>query len=195
MSHTRLDLLDADVTLYPTVDLGMELVELFENLRSSIEWEQRHVRIYDKDYPQPRLTAWYGDYGYLYSGLKWEPKAWTPLLNQLRDKMFALTGEQFNGVLLNLYQDGQSSIGMHSDDEPEFGPQPIIASLSLGSERTLTFKRKDKTGESVKIPLTDGSVLVMAGDTQRNWKHGITKTTKPVGERINLTFRNILHPR
>jgi alkylated DNA repair dioxygenase AlkB len=40
--------------------------------------------------------------------------------------------------------------------------------------------------------LTDGAVLLMSGSLQQHWQHGIAKSTRPLGERLNLTFRNIV---
>lgn len=168
--------------------------KLFNSLLSEIDWEQRCVVICGKEIPQPRKVAWYGDYSYTYSGITWLPKAWTPLLWSLTKEIEEITGAQYNGVLLNLYENGSSSIGMHSDDEPEFGSFPIIASLSLGSERIFKFQRKDKSLDTVKIPLPHGSILIMRGSTQELYKHGIDKTKEDVGPRINLTFRHIVNP-
>jgi alkylated DNA repair dioxygenase AlkB len=96
-------------------------------------------------------------------------------------------------VLLNYYRDHRDSMGMHSDDEPELGPRPAIASVSLGHQRTFILKhRTRKELERVTLPLESGSLLLMKGDTQRHWKHGIDKERRPCGPRINLTFRQIL---
>jgi alkylated DNA repair dioxygenase AlkB len=93
-------------------------------------------------------------------------------------------------VLLNHYRDHRDSMGMHSDDEPELGRDPAIASLSLGEVRTLTFRHKtDKTLKSWSLPLPSGSLLVMKGPTQHAWQHGISKRAAPCGPRVNLTFR------
>jgi alkylated DNA repair dioxygenase AlkB len=35
-----------------------------------------------------------------------------------------------------------------------------------------------------------GDLIVMKGRTNAEWQHWVPKTAKPVGERINLTFRN-----
>jgi alkylated DNA repair dioxygenase AlkB len=175
--------------------LGWEPDYLFALLQEHMPWEQRSVVIYGKEIPQPRLVAWFGDYGYMYSGLMLPPRPFPFILEQVRDAVSRLTGTSFNGVLLNYYRDGRDSIGMHADDEPEFGFNPTIASLSLGAERRMDFQRKDKSSAVINIPLTHGSVLVMSGETQTYWKHGITKTSLPVGPRINLTFRNIVNPR
>lgn len=101
-------------------------------------------------------------------------------------------GVAFNSVLLNYYRDNRDSMGFHSDDEPELGPRPVIASLSLGTPRTLVFKpRGDLRADDVKLVLESGSLLLMRGDTQKNWKHGIMKQTRPCGGRVNLTFRRV----
>ena len=159
-----------------------------------IQWAQRDIRLFGRLHKQPRLTAWYGDPGmaYTYSGVTLDPLPWTPTLEGVREDLQRITGETFNSALLNLYRDNQDSMGMHSDDEPELGPAPVIASLSLGETRTLTFKHKAGQHPNVKVPLSDGSLMLMKGATQRNWKHGINKTAVPCGPRINLTFRRIL---
>jgi len=186
----RIDLKDADVVLHPAPDLGHGPDELFERLKAGIPWEQRSIRIKGREIPQPRLISWHGEVGYSYSGISMTLNPWTPVLETIRDSVERITGCSFNSVLLNLYRHGRDSIGMHADDEKELGPRPTIASISLGCERVFDMRRKDGSGSSVHIPLSHGSLLVMAGDTQRNWLHGIAKTRDQVGERINLTFRS-----
>lgn len=185
----RLHMEGADVTLHESPDLGAHPDHLFEALKRDIPWEQRSLRIQGREVPQPRLISWHGDVGYSYSGIRMVLNPWTPLLETIRRSVEAVTDTRFNSVLLNAYRNGRDSISMHADDEPELGPRPTIASVSLGCERVFDMRRKDGKGPTVHIPLTHGSLLVMAGDTQRNWKHGIAKTRSQAGERINLTFR------
>ena len=147
--------------------------------------------MYGKRHLQPRLTAWYGDASYTYSGLRLAPLAWTPLLDEIRTAVEAACARRFNSVLLNLYRDERDSMGMHSDDEPELGPLPAIASLSYGATRTFILKHKrDKL--TLRLPLSAGGLLLMSGATQQNWLHGINKSTRSLGGRINLTFRYIV---
>jgi alkylated DNA repair dioxygenase AlkB len=120
-----------------------------------------------------------------------EASAWSEVLTELRVAIETFTGATFNSVLLNLYRDHRDSMGFHADDEPELGPCPTIASLSLGAERTLVFKHRTRKLAPVRINLAAGSLLVMKGETQHNWFHGIHKLTAPCGPRINLTFRKI----
>jgi alkylated DNA repair dioxygenase AlkB len=144
------------------------------------------------------LTAWYGDStaAYTYSGLTLEPLPWTTLLASLRARVEALTEATFNSVLLNYYRDNRDAMGMHADDEPELGERPVIASLSLGATRTLVFRHKTRRDLApVKIPLPSGSLLLMQGSTQSHWKHGINRSTRACGPRINLTFRRVISSR
>lgn len=153
--------------------------------------------VWGKRHPQPRLIAWYGDRGrgYTYSGIRLEPLPWNETLLKIKDHVEHLTASMFNSVLLNYYRDQNDSMGFHSDDEPELGPQPVIASLSLGERRTFVLKHKNRKDlKPVKIALESGSLLVMKGDTQKNWKHGIDKETRPCGPRVNMTFRDIVPP-
>jgi alkylated DNA repair dioxygenase AlkB len=190
----RILLPDADITLQDFIPENQDL--LFDALYEEVAWVQRSVRIYGQDIPQPRLVAWYGEHSYTYSGIRWDPKAWIPTLLLIKKIVSREAASPFNGVLLNLYRDGKDSIGAHSDDEPEFGENPVIASLSLGAPRDMTFFRKDKTHPNHTVTLHPGSLLIMRGTTQRFWKHGIGKTKHPedAKARINLTFRNILFP-
>jgi len=138
----------------------------------------------------PRLSAWIGDEDavYRYSGTRFVPRPWTPELLALRDRVAAACGVPFNSVLANLYRDGADRMGWHSDDEPELGPRPVIASVSLGAERTFRFRAK-AGGETVAIELPHGSLLTMAGDTQRLYRHELPARKRVTGPRINLTFR------
>lgn len=186
---------DAQLTFWEHVALPGGETVVFEQLLEETAWRQEDIVLFGKRHMQPRLLAWHGDPGarYRYSGVDHEPLPWTPLLSSLRGSVEAVSGHSYNSVLLNLYRDHRDSMGMHADDEPELGPEPVIASLSLGETRTLILRhRHDKSVPGLKVPLTSGSLLVMAGETQRNWKHGINKLRRPCGPRINLTFRHIL---
>ncbi|MET3009669.1 alpha-ketoglutarate-dependent dioxygenase AlkB [Stenotrophomonas koreensis] len=193
-SFQRLPLPDAEVLLLRQLALPGSAEDLLQQLIEQIAWRQEQIELWGKRYLQPRLIAWHGDAGrsYRYSGLALEPQPWT-LLQALRHAVETACGEVFNSVLLNHYRNGRDSMGMHSDDEPELGEQPVIASLSLGEPRNLIFRHKRiSTLAPVQVPLPSGSLLLMKGDTQRYWKHGIAKSSRPLGPRVNLTFRQIL---
>lgn len=166
--------------------LGMA-VEARE-LRGAVEWAQRSVRVFGKVHPQPRLTRWYGDVPYKYSGLVWEPSEMPAIVENIRRQVEARIGERFNSVLCNLYRDGSDSVGWHADDEPLFGGDPVVASVSVGAARLFKMRRNDSSATQ-DILLESGSLFVMGRGVQRDWKHAIPKTTRPCGERINLTFR------
>jgi alkylated DNA repair dioxygenase AlkB len=187
-----LPMCDAAVVLHRRVFCGADHDRLFAALRDSIAWEQHKIRVYGRTLAAPRLSAWYGDPGavYRYSGLRLEPVAWAPPLLEIKARVEALAGSAFNSVLLNLYRDGQDSVGWHSDAEPELGRNPIVASVSLGAERRFVFQHK-KRRHCLQLDLEPGSVLIMGGSTQHYWRHQLPKTARPVGARINLTFRTI----
>ncbi len=188
----RLELPDAELTLWREIDLGIDPAELLAELVQDIDWRQDSVTLFGKTHPQPRLSAWYGEAAYRYSGLTLQPAPWTTRLAQIRDRVEAVSGHGYNSVLLNRYRDHRDCMGMHSDDEPELGPQPVIASLSLGAVRDFRLKHRSRSDlGTVKLPLPSGSLLLMAGDTQRYWRHGIARQSRPCDPRINLTFRRI----
>lgn len=188
----RLNLPDGDVVYFDNWLDAITASDYFSHLASSLNWQQDTIKLFGKPVKIPRLQAWYGDATtqYTYSGLTMVPQPWTPVLNRLR-KMCELTAQtSFNSVLANWYRDGQDSMGMHADDEIELGAQPVIASLTLGEARPFIFKHKE-TKCTHRVHLEHGSLLLMQGETQRYYLHGINKTTKALGGRINLTFRYV----
>lgn len=166
---------------------------LFDKLKTEIPWQQDNITVYGKSYPQPRLTALFGNEGkpYSYSNIIMQPHLWNPLTTFIKEKVEEITNEKFTTVLLNLYRDGKDSNGWHADNEKELGRNPVIASVSFGATRPFYLKHNTIDNQRLKIDLSHGSLLVMKGETQHFWKHQIAKTAKPIGERINLTFRII----
>jgi alkylated DNA repair dioxygenase AlkB len=168
---------------------------LFESLKNSIEWQQHHIKLFGKIHPAPRLSAWYGDEHahYAYSGISLKPLPFTPTLQDLRIRLENELNIKLNSVLANLYRDGNDSMGWHADDENTLGANPKIVSINLGATRTFLLKHKFDKSLKFKLELFHGSLLFMHGSLQQNWLHCVPKTQKKVGERINLTFRHILH--
>ena len=191
----RIPVEDAEVYYLPHLPLAQAPDIIMGQLIDEVPWRAENIIVWGKTYPQPRLIAWYGDPGmiYTYSGIQLTPLAWTRALLDIKSRVEAAAHTDFNSVLLNYYRHHRDSMGLHSDDEPELGEQPILASLSLGEERTFILKHKrDKALKPVRLKLASGSFLLMKGNTQRYWKHGIDKEKRPCGPRVNLTFRRIL---
>lgn len=166
---------------------------LFKNLSTQVIWKEDSIRLFGKTYTQPRLTALYGDQGksYTYSGIQMHPTPFIPELLDLKLRIEDLSGERFTTCLLNLYRDGKDSNGWHADNEKELGDQPFIASVSLGATRAFHIKHREDKSLRFRMQLEHGSLLLMGGTMQESWLHQIPKTRKPVGKRINLTFRKI----
>ncbi len=179
---------DGALALLAQLPLAISNADIFARLLMETPWREESVVVYGKRHLQPRLTAWYGAAPYSYSGLRLEPLPWTPLLLEIRTAVETACGQRFDSVLLNRYRNERDSMGMHSDDEPELGDDPVIASLSYGATRTFILRHK-RNKRTVRLPLEDGSLLLMSGQLQRNWLHGINKSARPLGERLNLTFR------
>ena len=186
-------LLDADVQLLPNFLDGASAAKTFARLQAQIAWEQHRVRLFGRELDSPRLSCWIGDADarYTYSRMQFEPRPWLPELAILRDRIALVCTAKFNSVLCNLYRNGRDSMGLHSDDEPELGPSPIIASLSLGGVRRFRLRHKRDKSLALTLDLPSGSLLLMYGATQKNYRHDLPKTAREVAARINLTFRRI----
>lgn len=190
MAAQAIHLPGADVVLHPDW-LGEKAAwALFEALRAGLPWERHRITVYGRTLDAPRLSCWIGDAAYTYSGTVFEPHPWPLALAPVRARLARELQGEFNSVLANLYRDGADRLGFHRDSEPELGPEPLIASVSLGATRRFRFRARDGKG-SLGLDLTHGSLLVMAGATQRNWLHAVPPTARAVGPRINLTFRHV----
>jgi alkylated DNA repair dioxygenase AlkB len=190
-----LALVAADLALWtdwlPRADADALLAEL----RDSIAWETHVIRMFGREVASPRLSCWIGDPGasYVYSRTRFEPHPWPPALAALRRRLEQACGSAFNSVLANLYRDGRDAMGWHSDDEPELGPAPVIASLSLGASRRFLFRRKSPRGlAAMELELPHGSLLRMAGATQHLYQHALPRMGRVQTPRINLTFRRVV---
>ena len=188
-----LPLSDGIFEYYPSFFNIEKANELFGLLEKDITWHQDTITVFGKTHLQPRLTALYGNNGksYKYSNVVMCPKNFSPLLTFIKEEIEAISYEKFTTVLLNLYRDGNDSNGWHADNEKELGRDPMIASLSLGEERSFHIKHNTKE-EKFKLNLEHGSLLLMKEGSQLHYKHQIPKTQLSKKPRINLTFRTIL---
>ncbi len=177
----------------PAFLAAAEADALFGALRAEIAWERHHVRLFGRTLPAPRLSCWIGDAGtaYTYSRVRFEPRPWPPVLAALRAHLQHACAVRFNSVLANLYRDGRDAMGWHSDDEPELGDDPLIASLSLGAARRFVLRARDADAR-LALTLQHGSLLLMGDGCQRLYRHALPRTRATVGPRINLTFRQVL---
>jgi alkylated DNA repair dioxygenase AlkB len=187
---TPIPLREGELALLGQLAFGLDNATLLARLIDETPWREETITLWGKSHRQPRLCAWRGDARYRYSGLTLAPTPMSALERELQAAAEAVTGRRFNSLLLNYYRDERDSMGMHCDDEPELGIEPAIASLSFGATRTLIVEHK-RSGERLKLALTDGSLLLMSGAMQANWRHGINKERGPLGPRVNLTFRFI----
>ncbi len=178
---------------HPTYLISAQATSLQQQLTTAINWQSDQVTVYGRSHPIPRLHQWYGDPGcsYRWSQLEMQPQPWIEPLADLRAHLNDSLGWQFNSVLANLYRDGNDSMGWHSDNEPELGAAPTIASISLGAERDFHLRRRDGEGGTRSLLLEHGSLLVMSGSSQQDWQHALPKRKRVAEARINLTFRQV----
>lgn len=190
-AEIELDLPDSTITYYPAFFNAAQAKNYFEVLRKTIPWRQDEITVFGKTHPQPRLTALTGNNGkpYSYSNITMQPLPFSKELREIKTEIETVGQTTFTTCLLNRYRNGKDSNGWHSDDERSLGKNPVIASVSFGEPRYFHLRHKNDKNLKHKVLLENGSLLVMRGETQHHWQHQIPKTTKEIGERINLTFR------
>ena len=178
-----------DASAWPAARADAILAALLDE----VPWESQHLTLFGREVAAPRLSCWIGDADaiYTYSRTRFVPKPWTTTTAALRDELEARLGLRFNSVLANLYRNGRDAMGWHSDDEPELGPEPVIASLSFGAERMFRLRSRATRAPAISIELAHGSLLVMSGATQRLYQHALPRRTRVTEPRINLTFRRV----
>ena len=184
---------DSEIQYVANAFTAREADRLLQSLLDAIPWRTATMTIAGQKRPLPRLQCWMADQGrsYSYSGLKLSPHPWNPDVLRIKARLEQLCEHSFNSVLLNYYRDGSDSVSWHADDETELGPNPIVASVSLGAERTLEFKPKfNLTTPKKQIVLGNGSILIMGKTIQNNWLHKLPKISETIDPRISLTFRN-----
>ncbi len=192
--HIKLDLPDADIIYYPNFFAKLEADEYYQSLLKNTPWQQDEIKVYGKIHAQPRLTSLFGDgtKTLSYSNITMQPHLWNNELSEIKTKIRSICDSEFNTVLLNCYRNGSDSNGWHADNEKYLGQNPIIVSVTFGQERYFHLKHNLAKTPTQKLLLEHGSVLIMRGETQHNWKHQIPKTSKIISPRINLTFRLVL---
>jgi alkylated DNA repair dioxygenase AlkB len=163
---------------------------LHEQLVANVPFEQRSVTLFGRTVPQPRLIGWCGTTPYRYSGLTLPPRHVPECLTPVLTGVAEAAATDFNHLLLNLYRDGQDSMGMHADDEAALGRDPTVATLTLGATRKFLLRSR-KASHRVEYALGGGSLLIMGGRCQTEYVHGIPKTQQAVGPRLSITFRRI----
>jgi len=191
----KIPLPDSEINLHKNHFDSEIAGNLLTELAEEIPWVQNKIKFYGKESLVPRLESWHGDEGmsYTYSGIKMDAKPWTKNLLMIKESIEPIAKTTFNSVLINYYRDGKDRVAWHSDDEKELGKNPVIASVSLGAERKFKLRHKKYKENQLQheVFLQSGSLLLMSGSTQHHWLHEIPRTAKPIGPRINLTFRVI----
>ncbi len=184
---------DGTATLYHDFLDTQFAMRAFNQIRDESQWEQPEITIFGNTVLEPRLSTWHNELGegYKYSGVMRRAQPFSKTLSEIRDRCAEITNTPFNSALINFYRNGQDGVGWHSDNEACNGPEPTIASVSLGATRRFDMRHR-KTGETIKIQLESGSLLVMAGKSQQYWVHQVAKTKRVHEPRINLTFRCVI---
>ena len=181
-----------EVFYFPSFFTSGQSDRFFDGLQSNVAWKHEPVKLFGKEIMQPRLTAWYGDKDYSYSGITMQTQPFPPLLLEIKQAVQFKTGVEFNSCLLNNYRDGNDSMGWHRDNEKNLGKFPFIASVSFGAARKFQFRNYAEKDLVKTIYLENGSLLLMQGETQRHWEHRLPKIPKSTETRINLTFRSVI---
>jgi alkylated DNA repair dioxygenase AlkB len=164
---------------------------LFGVLSETVPWQTHPFVMFGRSVKMPREIAWFGTHAYRYSRITHPAAPMPAVIAALSARVAEATGQPYNGVLLNRYRHGRDSMGWHADDDYDAGPHSGVASVSLGATRRFRLRTRGEPRQSLGVDLTDGSLLFMAPGTQQRWQHAITRTARPVGIRINLTFRHL----
>ncbi len=165
------------------------------DVQEHVAWLRKEITVMGRKVMQPREIAYMADHGlrYTYSKTQLEPTEFPEEIEAIRKRVQEMANTNFNCCLLNRYRDGRDHLGWHSDNEKLFGKNPTIASVSFGAKRDFVLRRNADHAHKLVYPLGHGDILIMRGSTQQDWMHSLPKRASS-GPRINMTFRNIIHP-
>jgi alkylated DNA repair dioxygenase AlkB len=187
-----------DVIYIPNFFDKLTASEYLAALVRDIEFASETYVFNDQVIETKRKISYHSEKSYSYSKQNYSGKSWNSILTEIKDKIEVATGEEFNGVLANHYENGEAGMGWHSDKEKELGSNPVIASVSFGQSRRFAFRhRKELAGlknppKLVEYTLNSGDLLIMKGDTQAYFEHCLIKDKSAKDLRINLTYRKIV---
>jgi len=170
-----------------------ECERIYRHFLDEHQWPDNRYAVAGRQFVLPRLQTWHADPGifYSYSNNLLQTRAWSPLLSEIRADVESALNFSFNSVLVNLYRNGDDYVGWHSDNEPELGGQPFIASLTFGAERQFEFRHK-KSAENGRVLLRSGTLLIMQPNFQHHWLHSVPIDQNVTEGRVNLTFRKVI---
>ena len=141
--------------------------------------------------PERRHTAWLSDDESLtfeYSGKVMVPKPIPSFIKVLQLKLFEDFGINFDGILVNYYPDGNSSMGYHSDPVGAKWTNDFII-LSLGSTREFIFRDCANRDNKIRYDLCDGDMIYMSDDCQEKYEHCLKKCKRDDSPRVSLVFK------
>ena len=126
--------------------------------------------------------------GYRYSGQLAKSQLLSPNMSELLSVVNDMFTAKFNGILVNRYENGEDTIGAHSDDERYLDPVGVVC-VSWGESRTFRIRNKETKKIVEDIPTKSGQIIIMAGDFQKEFTHEIPCENKKKNPRISFTFR------
>ncbi|WP_052598064.1 alpha-ketoglutarate-dependent dioxygenase AlkB [Aureispira sp. CCB-QB1] len=137
-----------------------------------------------------RKTASFG-LAYNYAPMAYPFQEMLPCISILCQKISIPLQFFPNNCLINLYENGQSKMGYHSDRIDILAPNTGIVIISLGATRILRFRNILNKDQKRDIELLSGSLFYMDQTVQKNWQHSIPKS-QTISSRMSLTFRQII---
>jgi len=164
--------------------------ELFDSIiELELECEPKG-KIFGKEIVFHRNIGFFSDdsIGYKFSGRLMKSKKLTVDLKNLLNKVNNEFNTKYNGILINLYKDGNDYISMHRDNESEIGDQSIRC-ISLGCSRIFRLRNYNNKREKYDIITGHGQMIEMLNECNEKYTHEIVKD-RSTDIRISITFRH-----
>lgn len=178
-------------------ELEPEIIALLEQCVQEVDAELDYhpeIKIFDKICHQQRSIGFYSDtsMGYNYSNTITPSKKMKPCLRELLIYVNDKFDADFNGILINKYENGEEYIGKHSDDEKGLRPNCGVIAMSFGAVRKFRIRDKITNKIVLDVPTNPNKIIQMAGNFQKEFTHEIPVEKKVKECRYSLTFRRHL---
>ena len=142
---------DGIVRLHEDALAEADARRLFDELMAVTPWRQEIATVMGRRVPIPTLTAWHGEVGYVYSGIRMSAGA---LERTAARDQGGRRGARGSGVQQRAAQpvsDGRDSVSGTPTTSLGLGRDPVIASVSLGATRRFQMKHRKRDNALASI--------------------------------------------
>jgi alkylated DNA repair dioxygenase AlkB len=172
----------------------LDLIERCTDIADPLLEHKPTITLFGKVVHQQRNIGFFSNesIGYKYSKKLMPSQPFPEPLAELLAYINQRFNYNFNGILINKYENGKDYIGKHSDDEAGLDAVVGVVALSFGAVRTFRIRNKTSNEIVLDLPTSNNEIIQMAGDFQKEFTHEVPVEKRVTAPRYSFTFRRHL---